>query len=74
MVLEYCWICAIIEDGAISSSVDRLGFEPVTMQKISFVATKDTIETTINGYAGLIGDFIIFQQGVLFVILPKDGA
>lgn len=64
----------IIEDGAISSSVDRLGFETSydAEDQVS-VTTKDTIETTINGYAGLIGDYNI-PAGCVFVILPKDDA
>ncbi len=62
----------IIEDGEISSSVDRIGSE--TSYDVSdqvSVTTKNTIETTVQGYAGLIENCNL-PAGCIFVILPKD--
>lgn len=62
----------IIEDGEISSSVDRTGSE--TSYDVSdqvSVTTKNTIETTVQGYAGLTGNYNL-PAGCIFVILPKD--
>ncbi len=62
----------IIEDGEISSSVDRIGAE--TSYDVSdqvSVTTKNTIETTVQGYTGLIGNYNL-PAGCIFVILPKD--
>lgn len=62
----------IIEDGEISSSVDRIGSE--TSYDVSdqvSVTTKNTIETTVQGYTGLIGNYNL-PAGCIFVILPKD--
>lgn len=62
----------IIEDGEISSSVDRIGSE--TSYDVSdqvSVTTKSTIETTVHGYTGLIGNYNL-PAGCIFVILPKD--
>lgn len=62
----------IINTGEISSSVDRIGFETSydTEGQIS-VTTKDTIETTVQGYAELIGNYCL-PSGCIFVLLPKD--
>jgi len=62
----------ILRDGEISSSVDRLGISTSydTEDQIS-VTTKDTIETTVMGYAGLSGDYSM-PAGCIFVVLPKD--
>lgn len=62
----------IIEDGEISSSVDRIGSE--TSYDVSdqvSVTTKNTIETTVQGYTGLTGNYNL-PAGCIFVILPKD--
>jgi len=62
----------IIESGEISSSVDRLGIETsydITGQ-IS-VTTKDTLQTTVQGYAGLNGTYEL-PGGCIFVLYPKD--
>ena len=61
----------IIEDGEISSSVDRLGTETSydESDQIS-VTTKNTIETTVQGYSGLTGGE--YPAGCIFVITPKD--
>lgn len=62
----------IIEDGEISSSVDRTGSE--TSYDVSdqvSVTTKNTIETTVQGYTGLTGNYNL-PAGCIFVILPKD--
>lgn len=62
----------IIEDGEISSSVDRIGSE--TSYDISgqvSVTTKNTIETTVQSYTGLAGNYNL-PAGCIFVILPKD--
>lgn len=62
----------IIEDGKISSSVDRIGSE--TSYDVSdqvSVTTKNTIETTVQGYTGLTGNYNL-PAGCIFVILPKD--
>lgn len=62
----------ILEDGEISSSVDRLGVETSydTEDQVS-VTTKDTIETTVRGYAGLAGNYSM-PAGCIFVVLPRD--
>ncbi len=62
----------ILRDGEISSSVDRLGISTSydTEDQIS-VTTKDTIETTVRGYAGLSGDYNM-PAGCIFVLLPRD--
>lgn len=62
----------ILEDGEISSSVDRLGIETSydTEDQVS-VTTKDTIETTVRGYAGLAGNYNM-PAGCIFVVLPRD--
>lgn len=62
----------IIEDGEISSLVDRIGSE--TSYDVSdqvSVTTKNTIETTVQGYTGLTGNYNL-PAGCIFVILPKD--
>lgn len=62
----------IIEDGEISSSVDRIGSS--TSYDVSdqvSVTTKNTIETTVQGYAGLTGNYNL-PAGCIFVILPQD--
>lgn len=61
----------IIESGEISSSVDRLGVETSydTEGQIS-VTTKDTLDTTIQGYTHLSENFL--PAGCVFVLLPKD--
>lgn len=62
----------IIEDGEISSSVDRIGSE--TSYDVSdqvSVTTKNTIETTVQGYTGLTGNYNL-PAGCIFVILPKN--
>ncbi len=62
----------IIKDGEISSSVDRIGSE--TSYDVSdqvSVTTKNTIETTVQGYTGLTGNYNL-PAGCIFVILPKD--
>lgn len=62
----------IIEDGEISSSVDRIGSE--TSYDVSdqvSVTTKKTIETTVQGYTGLTGNYNL-PAGCIFAILPKD--
>jgi phenylpyruvate tautomerase PptA (4-oxalocrotonate tautomerase family) len=62
----------IIKDGEISSSVDRVGIETSydTSDQVS-VTTKNTIETTVQSYTGLAGDYN-FPAGCIFAILPKD--
>ena len=60
------------EDGEISSSVDRVGSS--TSYDVSdqvSVTTKNTIETTVQGYAGLTGNYNL-PAGCIFVILPQD--
>ena len=61
----------IIEDGEISSSVDRLGTETSydESDQVS-VTTKNTIETTVQGYSGLTGGE--YPAGCIFAIIPKD--
>lgn len=61
----------IIASGEISSSVDRLGVETSydTEGQIS-VTTKDTLDTTIQGYTDLSEKFL--PAGCVFVLLPKD--
>ena len=62
----------IIKDGEISSSVERIGSE--TSYDVSdqgSVTTKNTIETTVQGYTGLTGNYNL-PAGCIFVILPKD--
>lgn len=61
----------ILESGEISSSVDRLGVETSydTEGQIS-VTTKDTLDTTIQGYTHLSENFL--PAGCVFVLLPKD--
>lgn len=62
----------IIEDGEISSSVDRIGSE--TSYDVSdqvSVTTKNTIETTVQGYTGLTGNYNL-PAGCIFAIVPKD--
>lgn len=62
----------IIEDGEISSSVDRLGTE--TSYDVSdqvSVTTKNTIETTVQGYTALTGNYNL-PAGCIFVVTPKD--
>ena len=62
----------IIEDGEISSSVDRVASS--TSYDISdqvSVTTKNTIETTVQVYAGLTGNYNL-PAGCIFVILPQD--
>ncbi len=63
----------ILEDGEISSSVDRIGIESSydVSDQVS-VTTKDTVETTVQGYAGLIGLNYNMPAGCIFVVLPKD--
>ena len=61
----------IIEDGEISSSVDRIGSE--TSYDVSdqvSVTTKDTIMTTVAGYSGLTE--MEYPAGCIFAITPKD--
>jgi len=62
----------IIESGELSSSVDRLGFETSydTEGQIS-VTTKESLEVTVQGYAGLNGNYEL-PAGCIFVLLPKD--
>lgn len=62
----------IIEDGEISSSVDRIGIETSydVADQVS-VTTKETIETTVRGYSDLTGNFNL-PAGCIFAILPKD--
>ena len=62
----------IIEDGEISSSVDRVASS--TSYDVSdqvSVTTKNTIETTVQVYAGLTGNYNL-PAGCIFVILPQD--
>jgi len=62
----------ILEDGEISSSVDRLGITTsYDVEDQVSVTTKDTIETTVRGYAGLSGDYNM-PAGCIFVVLPRD--
>jgi len=62
----------ILRDGEISSSVDRLGITTsYDVEDQISVTTKDTIETTVMGYAGLAGDYNM-PAGCIFVILPRD--
>lgn len=62
----------IIESGELSSSVDRLGIETSydVAGQIS-VTTKNSLETTVQGYAGLNGNYEL-PAGCIFVLLPKD--
>ena len=62
----------IIECGEISSSADRLGIE--TSYDVSdqvSVTTKNTIETTVQGYTDLTGNNNI-PASCIFVVTPKD--
>lgn len=62
----------IIEDGEISSSVDRLGIE--TSYDVSdqvSVTTKNSIEITVHSYTGLTDNYNL-PAGCIFVLLPKD--
>lgn len=62
----------ILQEGEISSSVDRIGI--ATSYDVDgqvSVTTKDTIETTIRGYTDLTGDYNS-PAGCVFVLLPKD--
>lgn len=62
----------ILKDGEISSSVDRLGITTsYDVEDQVSVTTKDTIETTVRGYAGLSGDYNM-PSGCIFVVLPRD--
>lgn len=62
----------ILKDGEISSSVDRLGITTsYDVEDQVSVTTKDTIETTVRGYAGLSGNFNM-PAGCIFVVLPRD--
>lgn len=62
----------ILEDGEISSSMDRLGIATsYDVEDQVSVTTKNTIETTVSGYAGLSGDYNM-PAGCIFVVLPKD--
>ena len=62
----------IIEDGELSSSVDRLGrATSYDVEDQVSVTTKNTIETTLRGYAGLNGNFEL-PAGCIFAILPKN--
>lgn len=62
----------ILNDGEISSSVDRLGITTsYDVEDQVSVTTKDTIETTVRGYAGLSGNFNM-PAGCIFVVLPRD--
>jgi len=64
----------IIEDGEISSSVDRLGVATsYDVEDQVSVTTKKTVETTVKGYAGLVGNETM-PAGCIFVILPRDEA
>ena len=61
----------IIEDGEISSSVDRIGAE--TSYDVSgqvSVTTKDNIYITVEGYSGLTE--MEYPAGCIFAIMPKD--
>lgn len=64
----------ILQDGEISSSVDRLGIETSydTEGQIS-VTTRKTIDTTVRGYTDLVGNYNM-PSGCIFVLLPKDEA
>ena len=61
----------IIEDGEISSSVDRMGSE--TSYDVSdqvSVTTKDNINITVEGYSGLTE--LEYPAGCIFAIRPKN--
>lgn len=62
----------IIESGELSSSADRLGIETSydVAGQIS-VTTRDSLETTVQGYAGLNGNHEL-PAGCIFVLLPRD--
>ena len=62
----------ILESGELSSSVDRLGVETSydTEGQVS-VTTKQTLDTTIQGYTHL-SDNPYLPAGCVFVLLPKD--
>ncbi len=61
----------ILEDGEISSSVDRIGSE--TSYDVSdqvSVSTKDNVRITVEGYSGLLE--MEYPAGCIFAIIPKD--
>lgn len=62
----------IIESGELSSSVDRLGIETSydVAGQIS-VTTKNSLETTVQSYAGLNGNYEL-PAGCIFVLLPQN--
>lgn len=62
----------IIESGELSSSVDRLGIETSydVAGQIS-VTTKNSLETTVQNYAGLNGNYEL-PAGCIFVLLPQN--
>ena len=63
---------SIIEEGCISSSVDRLGVATsYDVEDQVSVTTKETLSTTIQGYAKL-HDNMELPAGCIFVIIPKD--
>ena len=63
---------SIIKEGAISSSVDRLGVATsYDVEDQVSVTTKETLSTTIQGYAKLHDDLEL-PAGCIFVVTPKD--
>lgn len=63
----------ILASGGLSSSVDRLG-APTSYDVADQVSVTmpDTIDTTISGYTGLVGDEYLLPAGGIFVLLPRS--
>lgn len=63
---------AILEQGQISSSVDRLGFSTsYDVDEQVSVTTRNSIDVTMESYVGLTSN-PSFPAGALFVIKPKN--
>lgn len=63
---------AILKQGQISSSVDRLGFQTsYDVDEQVSVTTRSSIDVTMESYVGLTSNSS-FPAGALFVIKPKD--
>ncbi len=61
----------ILKTGGLSSSVDRLGYSTsYDVEDQVSVTVADTLETTIQGYTGLVS----FEEpaGCVFIVLPKN--